>query len=611
MSYLPIESYGVIGNMRTVALVGTNGAIDWFAVPRFDSPSVFAAILDDAKGGRFQIAPLEDSVRGKQLYWPDTNVLVTRFHGANGVGELQDFMPVRTPAGSGCDWLVRRVRVVRGSVAFRMLCEPAFNYARDEHDTSINAGGARFQTTDLSLALTSAVPLERRGAGVTAEFVLHEGESQSFILRPLEHDEVGEAFGPEQTEALFQATVGYWNRWLSACTYRGRWREIVHRSALLLKLLTYEPTGAIVAAPTCSLPEFIGGGRNWDYRYTWLRDAAFTIYALLRIGFYDEAKGFMRWLDARFREADPHEGLQIAYGIDGRRELAEETLGHLEGYRGSRPVRIGNKAHTQLQLDTYGEVIDSVYLYNKYVEPISYDTWRQVQSLLEYVAAHWEEPDEGIWEVRSGRQHFVSSKMMCWVAVDRGLRLALKRSLPGDRLRWLATRDAIYERVMSEGWNRERQAFVQTLNGEWLDASSLLMPLTFFIAAGDPRMLGTLDAIRTPITKGGLVADSLVYRYNWSTVADGVGGDEGTFNMCTFWLVEALTRASHSRRELLGEARLLFERMLGYANHLGLFSEQTGPHGEALGNYPQAFTHLSLISAAFNLDRALGGERGR
>lgn len=614
MAYSPIEDYGVIGNMRTVALVGKHGSIDWYCVPRMDSPSVFGAMLDDARGGRFSIRPEDDGVTTKQLYWPDTNILVTRFLSPDGVGEIQDFMPVSQHHQRNRDWLVRRVRVVRGSLAFTLRCAPAFDYGRAAHVVADAPWGVRFVSPGLTLALASRVPLRHADDGsgaVTAHFTLQENESASFLLHVLEEDE-GDGFAvtPGEMDGLFDETVQYWNRWLGRCTYHGRWREIVHRSALTLKLMTFEPTGAIVAAPTCSLPEYLGGTRNWDYRYAWVRDAAFTTYGLLRIGLYEEATGFMQFIDERCKESDTRQGLQIAYGIDGRHDLTESVLSHWEGYKGSAPVRIGNQAHTQMQLDTYGELMDSVYLYNKYVTPISYDTWRNLRDLLHYVCDHWQDEDEGIWEVRSERRHFVSSKVMCWVALDRGVRLAQKRSFPGDRLKWLETRDEIYEQIMARGWNEKLQAFAQTFDGDALDASTLLMPLVFFLAPGDPRMLSTLEAIRRPVQEGGLLSDSLVYRYNNKQVLDGVGGDEGTFNMCTFWLVEALTRAGSVRPELLVEARLLFEQMLGYANHLGLYAEQTGPRGEALGNFPQAFTHLALISAAFNLDRALGRERG-
>lgn len=610
MGYQPIENYGVIGNLRTAALVGMNGSIDWLCMPHFDSPSIFAAILDDRIGGRFRIAPANDDFRRKQFYWPDTAVLITRFLHEDGVGEIEDYMPVGG-TGAGSDELIRRVRVVRGKVAFRLECRPAFDYARATHQVHLKKGGARFDGPGLSLALAAAVPLQRDGAGVVADFTLGEGEKAMFALRRLSQDGQPERC-PSDSEAedLFRDTVAYWRRWLSKCTYTGRWREMVHRSALTLKLLSFEPTGAIVASPTCSLPEAIGGGRNWDYRYTWIRDAAFTLYGLLRIGFTEEAARFRDWLKDRWQDPDSHGSgpLQVLYGIDGRAELTEETLDHLEGYRGSRPVRIGNAAHQQLQLDIYGELMDAVYLDNKYVEPVGYDSWVRLRRLVDWLCDNWKREDDGVWEVRGGQRHFVYSKVMSWVAVDRALRLADKRSLPADRARWLKVRDEIYEEVMAKGWNPRRKAFVQAYGSDALDASSLLMPLVFFMAPNDPRMLSTVDAIRRPLAAGGLGADGLVYRYDPAAAPDGLegAGREGTFNMCSFWLVEALTRAGRTDPHRLEDARLLFEQMLGYANHLGLYAEQTGNGGEALGNFPQAFTHLALISAAFNLDRALG-----
>jgi GH15 family glucan-1,4-alpha-glucosidase len=610
MPYQPIEHYGVIGNLRTCALVGSNGSIDWLCLPRFDSPTVFAAVLDDSKGGRFRIAPPScDGLRHKQFYWPDTNVLITRFFHPDGIGEIEDYMPV----GGGADQVVRRVRVVRGQMPLRVKCRPAFDYARGRHETSVTEHGARFDGPGLSLELAAPVPLTRDGDGVTTDLRLAEGESATFVLRLLQPDDpVGRCPGAGEAEDRFRDTVTYWRRWLSRCTYRGRWREIVQRSALVLKLLTFEPTGAIVAAPTTSLPESIGGGRNWDYRFTWVRDAAFTLYALMRIGFTEEATAFADWLRARWREGESSgDGpLQLMYGIDGRSELTEEELPHLDGYRGSRPVRIGNGAHSQLQLDIYGELMDSVYLYNKYAAPVGYDGWRHLRKLVNWVCDNWNRPDEGVWEVRGGRRHFVYSRFMSWVAIDRGLRLADKRSFPADRAKWLAARDAIYEEVMDKGWDPKRRVFVQAYGSDALDASALLMPLSFFVAPNDPRMLATVDAIRAPVSKGGLATDGLIYRYDPRLAPDGLEGDEGTFNMCSFWLVEALTRAGRTDPQRLDDARLLFEQMLGYANHLGLYGEQTGPSGEALGNFPQAFTHLALISAAFNLDRALGGGAG-
>ena len=620
MAYQPIENYGLIGNLRTAALVGMDGSIDWLCVPRFDSPSVFGAILDDAKGGRFRIAPPSDGVRYKQFYWPDTNILITRFLHPDGVGEIEDYMPVGGTEDSSADQLIRRVRVVRGQMPFRLECLPAFDYGRGSHRTTITEHGVRFESPDLSLGLASSVPLRPvspshsarsgEGDGVLADFSLAEGESATFVLRVIDRESGGRCPGTSEAERRFRETVDYWHRWLARCTYRGRWREIIQRSALTLKMLTYEPTGAMIAAPTTSLPERIGGGRNWDYRYTWVRDAAFMVYAFLRIGFTDEATQFMEWLSHRFHEERSTCGgpMQLMYTVDGEIDLTEFELPHLEGYRGSRPVRIGNGAHGQLQLDLYGELMDAVYLHNKYARPVSYDAWKHLRHLVDWVADNWDQPDQSIWETRGGKKDHVYSRFMCWVALDRGLRLADKRSLPAHRARWLAARDEIYEQVMEKGWSDKVQSFVQSYGAENLDASVLLMPLTFFMAPDDPRMLSTVDAIRRPARLGGLAADGLVYRYDFHATQDGLEGSEGTFNMCSFWLVEALTRAGRSDPSRLTEARLLFEQMLSYGNHLGLYGEQTGSSGEALGNFPQAFTHLALISAAFNLDRALGAD---
>ncbi|MBI3014438.1 MAG: glycoside hydrolase family 15 protein, partial [Candidatus Tectomicrobia bacterium] len=597
MGYQPIENYGVIGDLHTVALVGMNGSIDWLCFPRFDSPSIFAAILDDRNDGRFQIAPTVKSVTRKQFYWPDTNVLITRFLSPEGVAEIADYMPIGEPGPwHGQHQIIRRVSLVRGTMPFRMECRPAFNYSRDKHEVRVCPEGVSFDSLDLSLGLATKVPLKADGlGGAVAEFTLHEGETAIFLLQQTpSRSGCGQALSEGEAERLFESTVRYWRRWLSKCAYQGRWREIVHRSALVLKLLTYEQTGAIVAAPTCSLPEHIGGSRNWDYRYTWIRDAAFTLYALMRIGFTQEAARFIDWLEARCHELDPDGSLQVMYGIDGRHDLTETTLDHLEGYRNSRPVRIGNGAHHQLQLDIYGALMDSVYLYNKYGTPISYGLWKELGRLINWVCDNWRREDRGIWEVRGEPQHFVYSKLMGWVALDRGLRLAEKRSFPADRERWLKARDTIYEEIMNKGWSDKAQAFVQYYGGETLDASNLLMPLVFFVSPTDPRMLKTLDAINRSPAKGGLVSNSLVYRYHAKAGVDGLEGDEGTFNMCTFWLVEALTRAGRTDRRKLDEARLMFERMLGYANHLGLYAEETGPCGEALGNFPQALTHLAL-----------------
>ncbi|MPY89414.1 MAG: glycoside hydrolase family 15 protein [Luteitalea sp.] len=610
-AFKPIEDYGIIGNMRTVALVGRDGSIDWLCWPFFDSPSVCAALLDSRRGGFFRIYADNDSVT-KQFYWPDTNVLITRFLSPQGVGEVVDFMPVSIDEGHPYGRaIIRRVCCTRGEIRFRLECRLAFDYAREAPDCALVPHGAQFHGRTLTLGLTSSVPLARDGSGVTAEFVLREGEGHALVLYELRDDApLLPSLGQGEVESLFRDTVHYWRRWLDRCTYAGRWRETVYRSALALKLLTFEPTGALIAAPTCSLPEHIGGERNWDYRYVWIRDAAFTLYALMRIGFTSEAVDFMGWIEARCHEAKDV-GLQTMYAIDGRPELSELTLDHLEGYRGSRPVRVGNGAAEQLQLDIYGELLDSVYLFNKYGRPISTDLWRAISRLVNWVVENWTEDDESIWEVRGGQKPFVYSKLMCWVALDRAVRLADKRSFPSDRGLWLTERDKIFVEIMERGWSQDRNAFVQHYGAGHLDASVLLMPLVFFVSPSDPRMLRTIDAIMQPLREGGLMSGGAIYRYDPQTNVDGLPGVEGSFNMCTFWLVEALTRAGQFDSQRLDEARLLFEQMLGYANHLGLYAEQTGPSGEALGNFPQAFTHLALISAAFNLDRALGRRNPR
>ena len=598
-AYKPIEDYGIIGDLHTVALVGKDGSIDWCCLPHFDSPSIFASILDAEKGGYFKIAPVNPSVE-KQMYVADTNILLTRFLSTEGVGEVIDFMPVDTGGAesSFLHQIVRQVKVIRGSVPFRIECFPAFDYARGRHELRMEAGGATFLQGQRMVGLTSTVELKPEGQGVVGEFLLHGGETVTFLLRQLEQTSDTAVLEPDfDANLALMQTAQFWRRWVSGVRYKGRWREMVERSALTLKLLTFAPTGAIVAAPTMSLPEEIGGVRNWDYRYTWIRDAAFTVYGFVRLGLTSEAERFVEFIEDRAHEVASDGSLQIMYGIHGEHQLLEEELPHLEGYRGSAPVRVGNAASEQLQLDIYGELMDTVYLANKYAKPVSYEMWQHLRPLLDYVVANWRKKDEGIWEVRGGRQQMVYSKMMCWVALDRGIRLADKRSFPGGRGSWLKARDDIYEEIMEKGWNDAKQSFVQHYDTDALDASNLLMPLTFFISPTDPRMLSTIDA-----TMNTLVSDSLVYRYQVGKGAsDGLAGGEGTFNMCTFWLVEALTRAGR-----LDEARSIFEKMLTYANHLGLYAEETGPSGEALGNFPQAFTHMGLISSAFNLDRALG-----
>ena len=604
--YLPIAEHGMVGDLHTIALVGTNGRIDWYCCPAFDSPSIFGAILDKDDGGFYTIRPSGDEWTSKQLYFPDTNVLITRFFTPGGVGELQDFMPIEDQPELHRHRLIRRVVVVRGAVDFTLEIQPRFDYAREEHEVEMHPHGVLFRAPSLTLALEGAIAktmgserrLRRADGGVTATFTVAAGESQSFVLERVPQDHICRPYPERETASAFTATVTYWRRWLDQSRYRGRWREQVHRSALTLKLLTYAPTGALVAAPTTSLPEQLGGERNWDYRYTWIRDAAFSLYGLLRLGFTEEAAAFMGWLTDRTREwkITASGPLQIMYGIDGRSDLPEIEHPTWAGYRDSAPVRIGNAAADQRQLDIYGELIDSVYLYNKYGAPIFHETWASLRRIIDWLCENWDQADEGIWETRGGQKDFTYSRLMCWVALERAIRMNRARGLPGDIVRWLAERDRVYNQIMTRGWSEERGAFVQHYGSDVLDASILLMPLTLFIAPRDPRWLSTLDGIGDE-----LVSDSLVYRYNIEASPDGLRGEEGTFSICSFWYVEALTRAGR-----IDEARLAFEKMLTYANHLGLYSEEIGPTGELLGNFPQAFTHLALISAAYNLDRTLG-----
>lgn len=595
MSYLPIEDHGIIGNLHTAALVGTEGTIDWLCLPSFDAPSVFCAILDDEKGGHFSLHPTSYA-RSQQLYLPDTNVLLTRFLSPEGVAEILDFMPI---AGVGeRHRLIRSVHVVRGQMAFEMECRPAFDYAREEHSLSVGKTGAVFRGVHCALGLSADVPLEEgQGKAMRAGFTLKGGERRTFSLRSIWGDEgPGEVLSEEEFEDLLRGTVAYWRRWISRCNYAGQWQEMVRRSALVLKLMVYDPTGALVAAPTMGLPETIGGERNFDYRYTWLRDAGFTLYSLIQLGFDEEAHNFMGWLRDRCGES-PDGSLQPLYGIDGRIEVPEATLDHLSGYQNSRPVRLGNGAYNQLQLDLYGAVLDAAYLYNKYGAPLDYDLWENLRKVLNWLSDNWRRPDEGMWEVRGGRRYFVSSKVMCWVALERATRIRRQRGLPAGEGRWLQERDDVYEEIMQEGWNPERKSFIQHYGSDALDASLLLMPLVKFVGPTDPRWLATLERIQDELSY-----DTLVDRYRMEDAApDGFTGTEGTFSLCSFWLVECLTRAGR-----LEEARLSLEKMFSYANHLGLYAEEIGPSGEALGNFPQAFTHLSLISAAVHLDRALG-----
>lgn len=602
-TYLPIEDYALIGDLHTVALVGKNGSIDWCCLPRFDAPSVFGALLDARKGGFFRIAPTNPSeTKNQQIYLPQTNILLTRFLSGDGVGEITDFMPIK-PVGTAKHehHLIRSVSVIHGSLSLTLTCRPAFNYARDTHQLHLAQEGVLFQSQHLHLGLASPIALEPDGlGGVQATFTLHKGQSAHFLLESTQSkDQIPQPLTEERYQQAFHETLRYWRGWISQCQYQGRWREMVERSALVLKLLTYAPTGAIVAAATTSLPESLGGARNWDYRFTWIRDASFTLYSLLTLGFTQEAQAFMGWLDARCHELKDGETLQPMYGIDGEQQLTEITLDHLEGYRQSSPVRIGNGAYTQKQLDIYGEMLDAIYIYNRY-DAISYDLWHNLNHLLKWLEKHWQDPDEGIWEVRGGPKQFLHSRLMSWVAFDRAARIAQHRGWPAPLDEWHHIRSEIYQQIMTQGWNEEKQSFVQYYGSDAIDASSLLLLITNFTGSREPRMLSTIHRIQQELTSG-----ALVHRYNPQQAAnDGLGSQEGTFSACSFWLVENLARANR-----LEEARLMLEKLLSYSNHVGLYAEEISQTGEALGNYPQAFTHLALITACTHLDQALNKQQ--
>lgn len=597
-----ISDHGLIGDLRTSALVGTDGTIDWFCAPRFDSPSVFGAILDPDEGGAWRLAPTCEVSRTQQFYFPDTAVLITRFLTADGVAEVHDFMPV---LGAGDpehrQRLVRRVSGVRGTITIRTTVDARPDYARQRCRAEEAGDGVLITGDGVRLGLVASADLTiEDGADnttVSAEVELHEGDTALFVLEMLGDGDEPSCNAMDMTDALLDATTTFWRRWLGKSRYTGRWREMVHRSAITLKLLTHEPTGAIIAAPTTSLPEFVGGSRNWDYRYVWVRDAGFVLYALLRLGFTDEARAFIGWLSERIgRERLEDHGLgplRVLYDIDGNVPEDEVELDHLRGYRDSRPVRVGNAAVEQLQLDIYGELIDSVYLFNKYGPGISDDAWHDVTDIVDWVMHNWERDDAGMWEVRGEVRPYTTSRLMCWVALERTIRVARQRGLPGPIAEWSKVRDDIYERIMSECWDDEQKSFTQTAGGSELDAGVLLMPMVKFLSPADPKFLSTLDAIEK-----NLVTDTLVFRY--TPESDGLDGEEGTFSLCSFWYVEALTRAGR-----LEDAQLALEKMFTYANHIGLYAEQVSATGDQVGNFPQAFTHFALISAAINLDRAL------
>jgi GH15 family glucan-1,4-alpha-glucosidase len=592
-----IDAHGIIGDMRSAALVNDKGSVDFFCWPEFDSPSIFCSLLDTPEAGIFQLAPDLPDARREQIYLPDTNVLQSRWLSQRAVVEVTDLLPIGD-SDDDLPMLMRRVRVVSGTATMRMRCAVRHDYARAKTGARMDEEDAVFEAVDQpSLRLSSDQALSLDGNAAIAEFTLEQGQSAEFLLGAVDDPRFKEG----AAGLCLERTLKFWRDWIGQSNYRGRWREMVNRSALAMKLLTSRKHGAILAAATFGLPETPGGERNWDYRYTWVRDASFTVYAFMRLGFVDEANAYMKWM--RGRVSDCHGNstkINILYAIDGRQKLPETELTHLAGHGGAKPVRIGNGAYDQVQLDIFGELMDAVYLVNKYGEAISHEGWKHTVEVVDQVCETWESEDVGIWEMRGEQHHFLHSRLMCWVAVDRAIRLASKRSLPAPFARWDQTRQAIYADIWAKFWNEERGHFVQHIGGTALDGSMLLMPLVRFVSAKDPCWLSTLDAIEKT-----LVRDGMVYRYrNEDSQIDGLAGTEGAFAACSFWYVECLARAGQVEK-----AHLEFEQLLRYANPLGLYAEEFDSHARHLGNTPQALTHLALISAASFLDRQLSGEK--
>ncbi|MFE9955080.1 glycoside hydrolase family 15 protein [Micromonospora sp. NPDC005299] len=605
-SYPAVEAHGLIGDLQTAALVAMDGTLDWFCAPRFDSPSLFGGLLDRRKGGHCRVSPEGVEYVSKQLYLPGTPILITRFLSADGVAELVDFMPVAGDQATDRHRLVRMLRMVRGTMRFRIDCEPRFNYGRDPHELDVHPEGQVFRSRALSLSVNivrypEPPPGEqdlRRSeeGGLWTIATLREGEAGAVVLETGVSPDRPRSYAAGEVQELLAQTRDFWRRWLGRSRYTGRWREMVERSAMTLKLMTYAPTGALVAAPTAGLPEQIGGQRNWDYRYTWIRDASISVHTLLTLGFTDEAWRYMHWVDDRVREARDREvPLQIMYRVDGSPDLSEEVLDHLEGYRGSAPVRIGNGAANQLQLDIYGEVLNGLHEADRHGLQASHQLWLDTVRLVDWVCEHWDQPEDGIWETRGGRQDFTYGRLMSWVALDRAVRLAHRRGRPADIARWVRNRNEIYQQIMARGFHPGRGAFVQHYATDVLDASLLAMPGVGLVSSRDPMWRSTLRAMDAE-----LVSDSLVYRYDPAASPDGLPGQESTFTMCTFWYVRALAESGR-----LDDATLTFEKMLTYSSPLGLYSEEIAPTGEQTGNFPQAFSHLSLIGTAVNLDRLL------
>jgi GH15 family glucan-1,4-alpha-glucosidase len=581
----PIEDYGLIGDTQTAALVSRDASIDWLCLPRFDSPACFAALIGGPENGRWQLAPADGWLSSTRRYRPDTLVLETEFRTETGTVRVTDCMPNRLDDPD----VVRVVEGLDGHVPMRMELVIRFDYGRIIPWVRRIDGRLQAIAGPEALYLTSS-GAEPRGEGLTtvAEFGVVKGQHVSFSLRW----HPSHLPPPPAVDSLWAVTTTehWWREWTARCTYDGPWRDAVTRSLITLKALTYAPTGGIVAAPTTSLPEQLGGARNWDYRYCWLRDATFSLYALDIGGYLEEAVAWRDWL---LRAAAGHPAqMQILYGAAGEQRLTEIELPWLAGYAGSTPVRIGNAAYDQFQLDVYGEVMDALHLARRSGMPYDESTWALQRALVAFVENHWSEPDNGIWEVRGPRRHFTHSKVMAWVAIDRAIKSVERYGTDGPVDAWRALRSEIHDEICREGYNEEKKAFTQFYGSSNLDASMLMMPLVGFLPASDPRVQSTVDAIERELCSNGFVR-----RYNAHETSDGMKGPEGTFLPCNFWLVDNLA--------LLGrtdQAREQFERLLGLRNDLGLLSEEYDPvAGRFLGNFPQALTHVGLVNSAKNL----------
>lgn len=595
----PLEDYGLIGNMFSAALVGRDGSIDWLCLPRFDSGACLAALLGGPEHGRWSIAPEDASAKTSRAYLSDTAVLETRFHTKDGEVAVIDFMPL-TEDEDKVD-IVRIVRGMRGETKMQMELVLRFNYGqaapwvrRRDYGLSAIAGPD-------ALELHTAVPLQGRDMKTYASFTVREGESVPFSLSYHPSHKMPQ-FVPDSSESLAR-TVSWWREWSKHCRFEcenRRWQDAVKRSLITLKLLTFKPTGGIVAAPTTSLPEAIGGSRNWDYRYCWLRDSALTLYALVNAGYREEAEAWRQWL---LRAAAGHpEQLHIMYGVAGERWLPENVVPWLPGYESSLPVRVGNDALEQMQLDVYGELMETLHVAREAdLSPLD-EAWRMQKVLLEHLEKIWRRPDRGIWEVRGEDKHFTHSRLMCWVAFDRAVKSCEHFGLDGPVDRWRAIRDAIHADICSHGYDPGRNTFVQHYGGTALDAALLLIPQVGFLPVDDPRVAGTVAAIERE-----LLRDGLVLRYSTDEVDDGIGGEEGAFLACSFWLADAYVMLGRT-----GDGAQLFERLMGLANDLGLLAEQYDSSRRRLvGNFPQGFSHIGLVNTAFNLIEVRGPARQR